>query len=133
MTMQIIGSMGILVPSNERIVAQHERPVLPVQLMVHLHPFDTGSPRIKRLLSRKIVVIAHILLYDEDREKKDVASFLKQTYICDVESECICPDETQFKVGVVFNSSFYSSVLGNDMCRDLGVDIAFMVMVMCFI
>lgn len=68
-----------------------------------------------------------ILLYDEDREKKDVGSFLKQTYICDVESEDICPDETQFKVGIVFNSSFYSSVLGNDMCRDLGVDIAFMV------
>lgn len=52
---------------------------------------------------------------------------MKQVYICDVESEDICPDESQFKVGIVFNGSYYSSVLGNGMCRDLGVDIAFMV------
>ena len=68
-----------------------------------------------------------ILLFDEEREEKDVSSFLKQVYICDVDSEDICPDESQFKVGVVFNGSYYSSVLGNGMCRDLGVDIAFMV------
>lgn len=68
-----------------------------------------------------------ILLFDEEREAKDVSSFLKATYICKVESEDICPEATEFTVGVVFNGSFYSSVLGNDMCRDLGVDIAFMV------
>lgn len=68
-----------------------------------------------------------ILLFDEERETKDVSAFLKQVYICDVESEDICPDETEFKVGVIFNGSYYSSILGNDMCRDLGVDIAFMV------
>ena len=68
-----------------------------------------------------------ILLFDEERTAKDVSSFMKATYICQVESEDICPDETEFAVGVVFNGSYYSSVLGNDMCRDLGVDIAFMV------
>ena len=68
-----------------------------------------------------------ILLFDEERETKDVSAFLKQVYICDVESGDICPDEMEFKVGVIFNGSYYSSILGNDMCRDLGVDIAFMV------
>lgn len=68
-----------------------------------------------------------ILLFDEERESKDVSSFLKQVYICDVESEGVCPDEKHFKVGVIFNSSFYSSLLGNEMCKELGVDIAFMV------
>ena len=68
-----------------------------------------------------------ILLFDEERETKDVSAFLKQVYICDVESGDICPDETEFKVGVIFNGSYYSSILGNDICRDLGVDIAFMV------
>ena len=68
-----------------------------------------------------------ILLFDEERTAKDIFSFLKAAYICQVESEDICPDETQFTVGVIFNGSYYSSILGNDMCRDLGVDIAFMV------
>lgn len=68
-----------------------------------------------------------ILLFDEERENKDVSSFLKQVYICDVESEGISPDETHFRIGVIFNGSFYSSLLGNEMCRELGVDIAFMV------
>ena len=68
-----------------------------------------------------------ILVYEDTREQKDIESFMKQTYVCEVESSEICPDETRFKVGVVFNNSLYSSLLGNNMCRDMGVDIAFMV------
>ena len=68
-----------------------------------------------------------LLLYLSNREDKDVKSFLDQTFICEVESNEITPNQTKFKVGVVFNNSFYSSLLGNEMCRVMGVDIAFMV------
>ena len=68
-----------------------------------------------------------ILLVEDEREKKDVDMFLKQTYICEVENKTIHPTQTVFKVGIVFNSSMYSSLLGNEMCRLLNVDIAFMV------
>ena len=68
-----------------------------------------------------------ILLVENEREQKDVEMFLKQTYICEVENKTIHPTQTIFKVGIVFNSSMYSSLLGNEMCRLLNVDIAFMV------
>ena len=68
-----------------------------------------------------------ILLFDEDREQKDVAMFIENSYICDVYSDFISPTKKNFRIGVVFNSSLYSSFLGNDMCRKLNVDIAFMV------
>lgn len=68
-----------------------------------------------------------ILLVEDEREQKDVEMFLKQTYICEVENKTIHPTQTIFKVGIVFNSSMYSSLLGNEMCRLLNVDIAFMV------
>lgn len=68
-----------------------------------------------------------LLLYLSNREDKDVKSFLDQTFVCEVESNEITPNQTKFKVGVVFNNSFYSSLLGNEMCRVMGVDIAFMV------
>ena len=64
-----------------------------------------------------------ILTFDETRERKDVDAFLKQTYLCDV----VTPDGKSYKVGVIFNGSYYSSLLGNEMCCKLGVDIAFMV------
>ena len=68
-----------------------------------------------------------ILAYDEKREQKDLAMFLKQAYICEIETPFLVPDRVAYKVGMVFNSSFYTSALGNLMCKELGVDIAFCV------
>ena len=68
-----------------------------------------------------------LLQFDDERETKDIYSFLTQTVICTVHNETICPTQTDFKIGVIYNSSYYSSQLGNDMCKYLGVDIAFMV------
>ena len=68
-----------------------------------------------------------VLQFDDERESKDIYSFLNQTVICKIYNETICPVQKEFKVGVIYNSSYYSSQLGNDMCTYLGVDIAFMV------
>jgi hypothetical protein len=68
-----------------------------------------------------------ILLFEEAREQKDIDMFIENSYICDIYSDVISPNKKKFKIGVVFNSSLYSSALGNSMCRQLDVDIAFLV------
>jgi len=67
-----------------------------------------------------------ILLYDESREQKDIESFLSQVYICEVKNKPDIRHDT-YRIGVIFNASYYSSLLGNEMCSKLGVDIALMV------
>lgn len=67
-----------------------------------------------------------ILSYEEQRERTDVDSFLSQVYFCEVKTNDYFKHDT-YRIGVIFNASYYSSLLGNEMCSKLGVDIALMV------
>lgn len=63
-----------------------------------------------------------ILMHETIREEKEIKRFMECAYYGTVEN-----NGTQYKFSIVFNDSKYTSVLGNKICKELGVDIAFMI------
>ena len=63
-----------------------------------------------------------ILAYENERETKDIDNFMKLAYIGKVESE-----GKEYSFCLVYNNGLYTSVMGNKICVDYNVDIAFLI------
>ena len=63
-----------------------------------------------------------ILAYENEREIKDIDNFMKLAYIGKVESE-----GQEYSFCLVYNNGLYTSVMGNKICVDYNVDIAFLI------
>lgn len=63
-----------------------------------------------------------ILAYENERETKDIDNFMKLAYIGKVESE-----GREYSFCLVYNNGLYTSVMGNKICVDYNVDIAFLI------
>lgn len=63
-----------------------------------------------------------ILAYEAEREAKDVSSFMQTAYKGRLESE-----GKEYTFCLTYNNSRYTSSVGNKICEEYGVDIAFMV------
>jgi oligoribonuclease NrnB/cAMP/cGMP phosphodiesterase (DHH superfamily) len=63
-----------------------------------------------------------ILAYENEREAKDIDNFMKLAYIGKVESE-----GKEYSFCLVYNNGLYTSFMGNKICVDYNVDIAFLI------
>jgi oligoribonuclease NrnB/cAMP/cGMP phosphodiesterase (DHH superfamily) len=63
-----------------------------------------------------------ILAYETEREAKDIDNFMKLAYIGKVENE-----GKEYSFCLVYNNGLYTSFMGNKICIDYNVDIAFLI------